>query len=467
MNLQNLKSKIKSGSIDTVVVGFPDVFGRLVGKRFTASYFLDQVVQSGTHGCNYLLTVNIEMDPMDGFQVANWESGFGDFEMRPDMNSIRELPWQPGAALVICDYLHHDGTAVAETPRAILRGQIERLSKRGFHSFMASELEFYLFHNTYHSASTAGYRNLVPSSDYRIDYHTMQPTRDEPFLRAVRNQMCAAGVPIESSKGEWGRGQHEINFVYDDPLITADRHVVFKQGIKEIAAQHERAVSFMPKYRSDEAGNSCHIHVSLWSRSGNARGSKSRGTTGKESGSASNLFWDSKKGAPSIRFRQFLGGLLKYSPELCYFFAPTINAYKRFQFASWAPTKMAWANDNRTVGFRVVGHGNSFRIENRMPGADANPYLAFAATLVAGMAGIEEELDCGDLYTGNAYTDTQLESLPHSLEDATDRLENSKLARRILGDAVIEYFVHTARLEIQAFRASVTDWERERYFERI
>ena len=448
MNVQSLKAKIKSGAIDTVIVACPDVFGRLVGKRFTGKFFLDQIVKNSTHGCNYLLTVNIEMDPMDGFKLANWDKGFGDYEIRPDLATLRVLPWQPGTALVLCDFLHHDGKFVAEAPRSVLRRQLDTISKRKLTCYIAGELEFFLFNTSYHDAFASNYQTLPPSSDYRIDYHIQQPTQDEPIMRAVRNQMAMARVPVESSKGEWGRGQHEINFIYDQPLTMADMHVVFKHGVKEIAQQHGKAVTFMPKYSAHDAGNSCHIHVSIW------QGGK-------------NLFWDAKRGGGSKFYRQFLGGLMKYSPELCYFFAPTINAYKRYQSASWAPTKMAWAHDNRTVGFRVVGHGNSFRIENRMPGADANPYLAFAATLVAGMAGGAEGLDCGEVYEGNAYIDPKLKSLPKSLRDATELLDRSRVARAALGDDVVDFYVHTARLEAQAFSDAVTDWERIRYFERI
>ena len=448
MNFKTLKAKIKLGEIDTIVVVFPDVMGRLIGKRFTGQFFLDSVAGHGTHSCNYLLTVNMEMDPMAGFKLANWEKGFGDFEMRPDISTIRELPWQTAAAMVICDYHHDDGKIVDEAPRSLLRAQVDVLAKKKLICNIASELEFFLFHNTYHEASKSAYRDLTPSSDYRIDYHTMQPTRDEPLMRAIRNMMGAAGVPVESSKGEWGKGQHEINFIYDQPLPMADMHVVFKQGIKEIADQHGKAITFMPKLSETEVGSSCHIHVSL-------------------SKYGQNLFWDQKLRTGSKLFRQFLGGLMKYSPELCYFFAPTINAYKRYQSASWAPTKMAWAHDNRTVGFRVVGQGDSFRIENRMPGADANPYLAFAATIAAGLAGVEEQLDCGERYEGNAYVDPQLDSLPRTLRDAANLLNGSKLARRALGDHVVDFYVHTARLEVQAFDDAVTDWERVRYFERI
>ena len=448
MNLQTLKRQVRTGVIDTVIVALADPFGRLVGKRFRADIFLDSVAKHGTHCCNYLLTVNLDMDPLDGFKVANWAAGFGDFALQPDLNTLRIIPWQPGAALVICDHVKHDGALVEESPRSVLRRQIALLAKQGLTCFCASELEFYLFNQSYHSAFASGYRDLQPSSDYRIDYHLMQPTRDEPLMRAIRNGMTAARVPVESSKGEWSRGQHEINFVYDEPLAMADMHVLFKQGVKEIADQHGKAISFMAKSAPGEAGNSCHIHMSMW------RGRQS-------------LFPAAKGSSGSKFFRQFLGGLIKYSPELCLFFAPTINSYKRYQPGSWAPTRMAWAVDNRTVGYRVVGHGPSFRIENRMPGADANPYMAFSAMLAAGMAGVKERLDCGDEYLGNAYVDENLARLPSSLREAADLLENSILARVAFGEAVVEFYVHHARLEVDAFNNAVTDWERRRYFEQI
>jgi glutamine synthetase len=322
------------------------------------------------------------------------------------------------------------------------------LAAKGLTCYCASELEFYLFNQTYHSAFTGGYRDLQPASDYRIDYHLMQPTRDEPLMRAIRNGMTAARVPIESSKGEWGRGQHEINFTYAEPLAMADMHVLFKQGVKEITEQQGKAVTFMAKYAPTEAGSSCHIHISLWK-------------------GGQNLFWDAKSRAGSRLERQFLAGLMKYSPELCLFCAPTINSYKRYQPGSWAPTRMAWATDNRTVGFRVVGHDKAFRIENRMPGADANPYLAFAAMIAAGMAGVEEKLECGEEYRGNAYIDPKLARLPGSLRDAVDLFDRSMFARAAFGDPVVDFYVHHARIEQQAFSDAVTDWEKVRYFERI
>jgi glutamine synthetase len=457
MNRDALAQKIDTGEIDTVLMVFPDHGGRLVGKRLTAPYFLEQA-DEGTHGCNYLLTVNIEMDPLEGFKLASWDQGYGDFAMKPDMSSLRLLPWQKGAAMVICDVFKEEGGLVDEAPRSILRKQLDRLEKLGLTCNIASELEFFLFNTTYHDANLAGYAEsaLIPSSDYRIDYHTMQTTRDEPIMHALRQQMPGAGVRVESTKGEWGKGQHEVNFVYDKPIPMADGHCVFKQGAKEIAEQNGKSISFMPKIFATEAGNSCHIHVSIFDEKGSrfwdARGGGSSSTDG---------------GAPSDYFRKYLGGLMKYSRELCLFFAPTINAYKRYQSGSWAPTKMAWAHDNRTTGFRVVGHGNSHRIENRMPGGDANPYLAFAATIAAGLAGVEQSLDCGDAYKGNAYIDEKLPALPDSLKEAANLLEKSEVARTAFGDSVVEFYVHAARHEVRAFEGSVTDWERARYFERI
>jgi glutamine synthetase len=448
LNLPQLKAKLSRGELDTVQVVFPDVFGRLLGKRVTARHFADSILKHGTHACNYLLTVDLEMEPVPGFKLANWESGFGDFALKPDLSTLRLIPWQPGAAMVTCDLLHHGGAPVEEAPRQVLRRQLARLAAGRMDCMAASELEFFLFNQSYHDAVARHFLDLTPSSDYRIDYQVSQPARDETIMRSLRNLMDAAGVPIESSKGEWGKGQHEVNFIYDEPMAMADRHTVFKQGAREIAVQNGKCVTFMPKFDAAEVGSSCHIHISLW-------------------GKGKNLFWDAKKKQGSKMFRQFLGGLMKYGPELCYFFAPTINAYKRYQPGSWAPTKMAWAFDNRTVGYRVVGAGSSFRIENRMPGADANPYLAFAAMLAAGLAGIEENLDCGEVYAGNAYTDPNLPSLPRSLRDAADLLDKSRFARKAIGDAVVEFYVHTARAEAQSYDNAVTDWERKRYFERI
>ncbi|MHA3774358.1 glutamine synthetase family protein [Verrucomicrobiota bacterium sgz303538] len=449
MNLDMLLSRIESGIIDTIQIGAPDMLGRLVGKRFTGEFFAREVINGTSHGCNYLFAVDMEMEPQNGYRLANWDAGFGDFELRPDFNAIFPLPWETSNALVFSDFHHHDGAHVEQAPRTILRRQIEKLAERGWKGNIASELEFYLFQESYDGAAEKSYEKLTPSSLYRIDYHLLQPARDEPLFREMRNQMLAAGIPIENSKGEWGRGQHEINITYADPLTMADRHIVFKHGAKHMAHQDGRSVTFMAKPFHGEAGSSCHIHVSLFDKDGR------------------NLFWNQTEHGPSLLFRQFLGGLMKYSRELCYFFAPTINSYKRYEAMSWAPTRQAWATDNRTTGFRVVGHGSSFRVENRMPGADANPYLAFAAMLVAGLAGIEEGLDCGSEYRGNAYIDESLPALPTNLRDALNLFEHSELAKRSFGADVVEHYAHAGWLEVRAFDAAVTDWERQRYYERI
>ncbi len=444
---QRLKAEVAAGRIDTVLVAIPDMFGRLMGKRVTGRSFVDHVLKEGTHACSYLLTVNLDMDPLDGFAVANWDKGFGDFCMVPDAKAIRVLPWHEKTVLALCDFRHHGGQDVAESPRAVLQAQVAKLAAAGLTAKMASELEFYLYNQTYHEAFLAGYKDLKPSSDYRIDYHLLQPGRDEPILGALRRLLPLAGIPVECSKGEWGRGQHEINLDYAEPVEMADRHTVFKHAVKEVAASHGKCATFMAKPSMEEAGSSCHVHVSIW------KGAKN--------------ILDAGKGPDAKYFGGFLAGLMKYAPELSLLFAPTVNAYKRYQPGSWAPTKIAWATDNRTTGFRVVGHGGSFRIENRMPGADANPYLAFAATLAAGMAGVEEGLDCGNAYQGNAYTDESLPSIPRSLAEATDLFEKSPMARKAFGPAVVDFYVKHARIESAAVDASAPAWELNRYFERI
>lgn len=447
MNLETLLQQIQCGDIDTVQVGAPDILGRLVGKRYTGGFFSRELPHGTTHGCNYLFAVNMEMEPQEGYRLANWDAGFGDFEMRPDFSAIYSLPWETASALVFADFHQHDG-AVAQAPRGILQRQLARLAVRGLRANVASELEFYLFREDYEAAAQQGYAALTPSSQYRIDYHLLQPGRDEELFRAMRNQMVAAGIPIENSKGEYGKGQHEINMAYTDALSMADRHLVFKHGAKHIAHAHGQSITFMAKPYHGEAGSSCHIHLSLRNEAGS-------------------VFWDAEASRPTQLFEHFLGGLLRYSRELCYFFAPTVNSYKRFEAMSWAPTKQVWAADNRTAGFRVVGHGSCFRLENRMPGADANPYLAFAAMIAAGLAGINEKLECGSEYRGNAYVDASLPALPTSLHEALDLLEGSELAEAAFGAEVIEHYLHAGRLEVREFDAAVTDWERRRYFERI
>lgn len=437
-------------SYDTVIVAFPDAYGRLMGKRMTFGMFVENTVRDGTHMCNYLLTVDIELTPLPGFQLASWERGYGDFHAAVDLNTLRPAPWFKRTAIVLCDLQDASGAPVPESPRAVLRKQLDRLAERGLEAYAGSELEFYLYHDTYRAAAAANYRGLTPTSDYLIDYDVTQPGQDEDVLARLRNEMDAARITIEGSKGEWGRGQHEVNLLYAEALETADRHAIYKSGAKAIAAQQGRALTFMAKIAADQAGNGFHLHTSV-----------------RDKKAQTNAFWDATAGRDSSFFRGFLGGLVTYGRELAYFFAPTINAYKRFQSASWAPTTLAWSHDNRTVGFRVVGHGPSFRVENRMAGADANPYLAEAATIAAGLRGVDEGLDCGPPYEGNAYVDKALSRLPTSLDEAADLLDKSAFAREALGSGVVDFYVHTARKECEAFHAAVTDWERVRYFERI
>lgn len=450
LTLEKLEKMILAGDIDTVLVAFPDHLGRLMGKRVTGSHFLDHLVPDGMEACDYLLTVDIEMNPQPGFKMASWEEGYGDFQGKIDRGSLRLVPWLPATAMVLVDLQWHDASPVAASPRAMLRRQIERADKAGYKLFMGSELEFYLFEESHEELFDRGFARPKPSTQYIIDYHILGTTRDEAVIRDIRNSMNRAAIPVEFSKGEWGRGQHEINLLYADPLEMADRHVIYKNGVKEIAWSHGRSATFMAKYDAAEAGSSCHIHTSLFNRT-----------------AKTNLFWDAKKKAPSRLFRQFLGGMMKYAPELFLFFAPTINSYKRYMVGTFAPTNIAWSQDNRTTGFRIVGHGNSYRIENRMPGADTNPYLAYAATLAAGLAGIEEELDCGKPYKGDAYQDPDLPHVPVSLTASGDALAKSKLAKSAFGADVVEHYVQLARLEDKAYRAAVTDWERVRYFDRI
>jgi len=422
--------------VDTVIIAFPDVYGRLMGKRTTREFFIANVLPHGNHACNYLMTCDIEMNPLPGFKLASWDQGYGDFYIRIDPKTLRLLPW-------------HEKT-VEESPRRVLAKQLERSAHHKLKAFMGSELEFFLFDQSYSTISGNEYRDMRPTSQYLIDYHILQPGRDEKFIRRVRNEMAAAGIPVECSKGEWGYGQHELNLAYAEAMEMADRHIIYKTGTKEIAAQDEKAVTFMAKQKSDDAGSSFHLHTSLWDMDAN-----------------NNLFWDQERKTESRLFRQFLGGLLKFSRELTYFFSPTINSYKRYQHSSWAPTAIVCGHDNRTCGFRIVGKNNSLRIENRMPGADANPYLTFAATLAAGLRGIDEDLDCGELYHGNAYDDDKLPRLPTTLEEAARLLKQSEIAHAAFGDEVVEFYVRMAELEVEAYKRAVTDWERKRYFEQI
>ncbi len=446
----NLPDWLTPENIETVIFAFPDVFGRLMGKRITFDHFIEHSLDAGMHACSYLMTVDIPMQVLDGFKIASWETGFGDFCVRADLSTMTRLPWHEKTAIVLGDLTHHDGKPVEEAPRRILARQTERLAKSKQKALLGSELEFYLFDETYRSAREKKYQDLIPASDYSIDYHILQPGKDEDVIRRLRNEIGAAGISIECSKGETANGQHEVNLLYCEAMEMADKHILFKAASKDIASQQGKAISFMAKMDTVQAGNGFHIHASIW-----------------DAEAKKNLFWDEKSSAPSALFRRFLGGLLAYSRELTYFFAPTINSYKRFQAGSWAPTAIVCGQDNRTCGYRVLGHENSIRIENRMPSADANPYLSFAATIAAGLKGVEEKLDCGEIFEGNAYADATLPRLPSSLEEAMRLLDDSTVARDAFGDAVIDFYLHHARLEVQAFAQAVTDWERARYFEQI
>jgi glutamine synthetase len=449
LDLETLTALISAGDIDTVLVCFPDMQGRLVGKRITGNFFLDHAVNE-MHVCDYLLTVDMEMEPVPGYQAASWDTGYGDFGVRPDLATLRRVPWLESTALVLGDCVDHEGNELAHSPRAILKRQIERAGKVGLAIKMGSELEFYIFDESYVSASDKGYRNLQTVGRYIEDYHIFQTTKEEPLIRAIRNGMEGAAVPVEFSKGEWGPGQAEINLRYADALEMADRHVIYKNGVKEIAWQKDKAVTFMAKFRDDLAGNSCHIHSSIWDVvDGSSRCEDRDG-----------------ENSLSETFRQWTAGQLSLTDAMTLFFAPSINAYKRFQAGSFAPTRIAWSRDNRTSGYRLVGQGDSLRGECRIPGADCNPYLAFAALIAAGLYGIEHSLDPGPLMVGNIYDRDDIERVPMNLRDAIAALDRSEAMRAAFGDAVIEHYLHAARWEQSEHDRQVTDLERCRMFER-
>jgi glutamine synthetase len=447
---KGLESLIKKGEVDTVLTVFADGMGRLLGKRVVGRYFLDHVLHDGVHACIYLFTVDMEMEPLPGFNLASWERGYGDMKLVPDLTTWRLLPWLPKTALVFCDVYTEEGEPIEEAPRWVLRRQLERAVRAGYRVKTASELELYLFRESFDEARAKRFHGLTPVSSYLEDYHILQTSKEEPLVRAIRNGMEAARVPVEFSKGEWGRGQEEINLRYADALEMADRHVLYKHGVKEIAWQQGCSVTFMAKYDMGAAGSSFHLHSSVWDRAGRR-----------------NLFAarDSREGTPL--FRRWLAGQMAMARELAYFYAPTINAYKRYQAGSFAPTRIAWGWDNRTCGFRICGEGGGFRVENRIPGADANPYLAFAATIAAGLHGVEQKLEPPAMFEGNAYEDAELPQVPKTLRDALGALEGSEVAREAFGATVVEHYLQHGRLEQQAFDQSVTDWELIRLFERI
>ncbi len=452
LSLEDLTSLAESGEVDTVVVGFTDHYGRVHGKRFDVHHFLDEVSEEGTHGCDYLLTVDMEMEPVPGYAYANWELGYGDFHMVPDLTTLRLATWLDRTALVLCDLHdphHHNDIGVA--PRSIVRQQLQRVASSGFTAKGASELEYFLYLNSYREAAEGRYGSLRPAGWYIEDYHLLQGAREESYNGAVRRHLAASGIPVENSKGEWGRGQHEMNVRYADVLTMADRHSVMKLAMKEIAEMQGVAVTFMAKPSMAEAGSSCHIHLSLWD----------------DNGSAFPGDIDAGPVQVSPVFRHFLGGWMAHVAELMPFFAPTINSYKRYQDGSWAPTRIAWSYDNRTAGFRVVGHGQSLRIECRIPGADCNPYLAYAAIIAAGLDGLAQQTEPPALFRGDVYQARELARVPSTLRDAVDLFSSSQFVRDAFGNDVVEHYTHFFRKEQEAYDNAVTDWELWRYFERI
>jgi len=450
LTFDQLKTATKAGEIDTVVVAFADMQGRLIGKRFQAEYFIESAHEE-THGCNYLLADDIDMEPVPGYKAASWDKGYGDFILKPDMATLRRTPWLEGTALVLCDVLDHHHHDVPHSPRQMLKKQVARLAERKMRAFCASELEFYLFDESFASAAEKRFHGLKTAGTYIEDYHILQTTKEEGVMRAIRKGLQGAGIPVENSKGEWGPGQEEINVRYADALDMADRHVILKNGIKEIAHLQGKSVTFMSKWRYDLAGSSSHIHMSLWDAAGKA-----------------SLFADPKgEFGMSETMRSFVAGQLKYARDITYFLAPYINSYKRFQAGTFAPTKTIWSRDNRTAGFRLCGEGTKgIRIECRIGGADLNPYLAFSALIAAGLKGIDDKLKLEAPFSGDAYAVAKLPDVPKTLRDATAALAESKLMREALGDDAVDHYLHTARWEQFECDRRITDWELMRGFER-
>ncbi|MEX1008689.1 MAG: glutamine synthetase family protein [Acidimicrobiia bacterium] len=452
-DIEELGRLIDADEIDTVVVAFPDLQGRLMGKRVTGRFFRGHVLEHGIDACSYLLAVDVDMTPLPDYRFASWETGYGDVVCRPDLATLRLLPWLEKTALVLCDLFDETtGEPVDVAPRQILRRQIARAQEAGYTIKCGSELEFILFRDTYEEAAAKGYAGLTPHSSYIEDYHVLQTTRDEYLIRAIRNGVDNAGIRVEFSKGEAGLGQHEINLMYAEALEMADRHAIYKNAAKEIAGLNGRSLTFMAKYDMDAPGSSCHIHSSVWDATGDTA-----------------LMHDpAALDHMSDVFRGWLGGSLALSGELAWLYAPTVNSYKRYQPESWAPTAIAWGRDNRTCGFRVVGDSaTSHRMENRIPGADCNPYLAFAATIAAGLYGIEHGIEPPERFDGNAYEAHEVPRVPHSIVDAIAELEHSEAAVAAFGPDVHEHLVNTAQQEWLAFGGVVTDWERRRCFEQF
>ena len=446
LSVEELRRQVEHGEIDTVLVAFTDMQGRLQGKRLHARYFLDVVLEHATEGCNYLLAVDVEMNTVEGYAMSSWSSGYGDFVMQPDLSTLRPVPWNAGTAMVLADLRWEDGSPVVASPRQVLARQTARLAEAGMAAFVGTELEFIVFRDTYEQAWSAGYRNLTPANQYNVDYSVLGTARIEPLLRRIRNDMTGAGLVVESAKGECNLGQHEIAFLYDEARRTCDGHAIYKNGAKEIAAQEGMALTFMAKFDARE-GNSCHIHCSF------------RGTDGS-------LVMADGNGMSDLG-RSFVAGQITYMRELTLLLAPNINSYKRFVEGSFAPTALRWGRDNRTCAFRLVGHGASLRLENRIPGGDVNPYLATSAVVAAGLAGIQEELELEPAFEGNAYDDPDAEHVPTSLVEALDLWRGSEFARATFGDDVVDHYANMAAVEVAAFGRAVTDWERFRGFERL
>ncbi|MEV6768862.1 glutamine synthetase family protein [Nocardia sp. NPDC051030] len=448
----DLVQQVEAGMLDTVLVAMTDMQGRLQGKRCSARYFVDEVLNHATEACNYLLAVDVDMTTVDGYAMSSWDTGYGDFVLRPDLTTLRLVPWWPGTALVLCDVEQVDphgatGQPVKPSPRQVLRAQLDRLAEHGLHAYVGTELEFLVFDDSYEAAYSGGYRDLTPANQYNVDYSMLGTARIEPLLRRIRNEMSGAGMYVESAKGECNPGQHEIAFRYDEALITCDNHSIYKTGAKEIAAQEGRSITFMAKYNERE-GNSCHIHLSL------------RNDAGKP------VFAGDDADGGSALMRHFIAGQLDCLREFTYMLAPNINSYKRFQAGSFAPTAVAWGRDNRTCAVRVVGHGPSLRYENRVPGGDVNPYLAVAASIAAGLHGIEQRLPLEPEFHGNAYR-SQRPRVPRTLREAAQLFGDSKIAQAAFGDEVVRHYRNAAQVELDAYDAAVTDWERVRGFERL
>ncbi|MGE4611806.1 MAG: glutamine synthetase family protein [Paracoccaceae bacterium] len=447
LSFSDLKTSVSNGEVDTVLVCFVDMQGRLMGKRFFAQHFVDGAYEE-THCCNYLLATDLEMATPDGFASTSWASGYGDYVMKPDMDTLRTVPWLEGTVMVLCDMLDHHGAPVPHSPRAMLKKQIAKLADMGFNPIMATELEFFIFEKSFDEIAKGGFRDLTPISAYNEDYHILQTTKEEHIMRPVRNLLYAAGIPIEGTKGEAEAGQEELNIKYAEALDTADYHTISKHAIKEIAWAKGHAVTFLPKWHKDRVGSASHVHQSLWK-------------DGKPA-----FFDESDNLGMSELMKNYMGGLLKYSPEYMYFLAPYVNSYKRFQKGSFAPTRTIWSVDNRTAGFRLCSaNSSSVRIECRIGGSDLNPYLAMAAQLAAGIKGIKDKMELdpptvGDAYAGNTGM------IPQNLRDAMGTLKNSKMLREAFGDDVVDHYTHAAEWELEEFDRVVTDWEIARGFER-